>query len=310
MFNLFFYFLFLFFLVFIIFVQIKPYFFFHRSVQVFDKFFYSYPFNILNTAFLTFLNNKMVRRSTRIQGRTVTGQARAKKSTSSKITKPKRSKNTAAKPVKYTRRPTKKVKFAQEPSASQIVATSRNIASQPPSIATVQESQVASSVVIQDTTIPQVTTTTIPVMQRKRGRPPKVYGTSTAGSGSYVNGRESTLTASAVQVSRKRGYHVLEEEHKLALKPKRRKGDTFTVPIPIRPQQAGQVYAIGSNDCFQCGMGETVESLKKVRRIPDLSQFNIVDISAGSIHSAALTVDGKVVTWGCNDHGELLYNNI
>ena len=37
-----------------------------------------------------------------------------------------------------------------------------------------------------------------------------------------------------------------------------------------------------------------------------MEQFKIVDISAGSLHNAALTVDGKVVTWGCNDHGRLL----
>ncbi|CAI2178557.1 13459_t:CDS:2 [Funneliformis geosporum] len=190
------------------------------------------------------------------------------------------------------RRRSKKVKFTQvETSASQFATSSRG---DQPSIVTVQETQVASSVVIQDT-IPQVTTTTPPVMQpapkkRGRGRPPKTSNGSIVG-----------------QVSRKRGYHAVEEEeHKVAaFKPKRRKGDTFAIPIPIRSQQIGQVYAIGSNDCAQCGMDESTENLKKVRLIPSLSQFNIVDISAGSIHSAALTSDGKIVTWGCNDHGTL-----
>ncbi|CAG8592195.1 11967_t:CDS:2 [Funneliformis caledonium] len=189
------------------------------------------------------------------------------------------------------RRRSKKVKFTQvETSASQVATSSRG---DQPSIATIQETQVASSVVIQDTTIPQVTTTTIPVMRttpkkRGRGRPPK------ASNGSVVG-----------QNSRKRGYHAVEEEHKFAFKPKRRKGDTFAIPIPIRPQQVGQVYAIGLNDCAQCGMDESTEHLKKVRLIPSLGQFNIVDISAGSLHSAALTSDGKIVTWGCNDHGTL-----
>ncbi|RIA79022.1 regulator of chromosome condensation 1/beta-lactamase-inhibitor protein II, partial [Glomus cerebriforme] len=36
-----------------------------------------------------------------------------------------------------------------------------------------------------------------------------------------------------------------------------------------------------------------------------LKKFKVVDISAGNLHSAALTADGKVVTWGCNDHGTL-----
>ncbi|RIA87283.1 hypothetical protein C1645_827991, partial [Glomus cerebriforme] len=58
---------------------------------------------------------------------------------------------------------------------------------------------------------------------------------------------------------------------------KKQSKNTFTVPIPIRPQQIGQVYAIGSNDMSQCG----------------------------ALHSVAFTFDGKVVTWGCNDHGTL-----
>ncbi|RIA81261.1 regulator of chromosome condensation 1/beta-lactamase-inhibitor protein II [Glomus cerebriforme] len=52
---------------------------------------------------------------------------------------------------------------------------------------------------------------------------------------------------------------------------KKQSKDTFTVPIPIRPQQIGKVYAIGSNDMSQCG----------------------------ALHSIALTIDGKIVTWGC-----------
>ncbi|RIA80426.1 regulator of chromosome condensation 1/beta-lactamase-inhibitor protein II, partial [Glomus cerebriforme] len=72
--------------------------------------------------------------------------------------------------------------------------------------------------------------------------------------------------------------------------------------IPKLPQQIGHVYAIGSNDFSQCGVEET--EVFKLSHIKSLDQFNIVDISAGSVHSAALTIDGKVVTWGCNDHGK------
>ncbi|RIA94469.1 regulator of chromosome condensation 1/beta-lactamase-inhibitor protein II [Glomus cerebriforme] len=118
-------------------------------------------------------------------------------------------------------------------------------------------------------------------------------------------GRPTKATAAAADSTlRKSRKRAVEEDHKLTLRPKRRKWDTFTVPIPSRPQQIGQVYAIGSNLFAQCGMG-SIESSKKLDRIKSLEQFKIVDISAGSIHSAALTVDGKIVTWGCNDHGTL-----
>ncbi|GES78269.1 Ran GDP/GTP exchange factor [Rhizophagus clarus] len=166
------------------------------------------------------------------------------------------------------RRSSKKVKFVLiDPTTSESSTSSRNVDLKQPSTATVQETQVASSVVIHETTVPQVTTTIVPAMKSSKKR-------STAG----LSAEDSELsTGSTSKRSRKR---TVEEDYKL-LKPKRRKGDTFTVPIPTRPQQIGQVYVIGSNELSQC------------------------DISAGSLHNAALTVDGKIVTWGVNDHGTL-----
>ncbi|CAG8856453.1 14810_t:CDS:2, partial [Gigaspora margarita] len=35
--------------------------------------------------------------------------------------------------------------------------------------------------------------------------------------------------------------------------------------------------------------------------VESLADFNIVKISCGSLHVAALTRDRKVITWGCND---------
>jgi len=145
---------------------------------------------------------------------------------------------------------------------------SRNVFKQP-STATVKARQAASSITTQDNMVPQVTAA---IQQfRKRGRPPK-----------------TTLTSDPAAT----------------LKPKRRKGDTFTVSIPTCPKRIGQVYAIGSNDISQCGMAKDYK-IQKISIIP-MEQFNIVDISAGAFHSAALTLDGKVVTWGCNDHGKLV----
>ncbi|RGB37324.1 regulator of chromosome condensation 1/beta-lactamase-inhibitor protein II [Rhizophagus diaphanus] len=110
-------------------------------------------------------------------------------------------------------------------------------------------------------------------------------------------------TSSVLLPTRKRGNNVVEDDHEQILKSKRRKWNTFIVPIPTLPKRIGQVYAIGSNDMSQCG-GIKESEIKKLSIIP-LEKFKIVDISAGALHSAALTSDGKVVTWGCNDHGTL-----
>ncbi|CAG8825270.1 46207_t:CDS:2 [Gigaspora margarita] len=45
-----------------------------------------------------------------------------------------------------------------------------------------------------------------------------------------------------------------------------------------------KIFPMGSNDC---------------------ADFHIVKISCGSLHVAALTQDGKVITWGCNNEGAL-----
>lgn len=144
---------------------------------------------------------------------------------------------------------------------------------------------------------PQATTTAQKLKQpKRRGRPPKTASTTVLPATNSIIARQP----------RKRENHAVENDHSIILKPKRRKGDTFTVPIPTRLQQIGRVYAIGSNELAQCGIEDSdVTEVAKLSIIRSLDQFNIVDISAGSLHNAALTIDGKVVTWGCNDHGKL-----
>jgi len=154
---------------------------------------------------------------------------------------------------------------------------SRNVISQQDS--SIQEIQAVSSAVIQDIVVPQDTTQ----------RPKKL----------------SKATLSVVMPAANSKLPIPTNSYKEdRSQSKRRKGDTFTVPIPTRPKRVGQVYAIGSNDMSQCGMAKDYE-IQKISIVP-LEQFNLVDISAGALHSAALTFDGKVVTWGCNDHGKLI----
>ncbi|CAB4476304.1 hypothetical protein RhiirA5_425938 [Rhizophagus irregularis] len=67
------------------------------------------------------------------------------------------------------------------------------------------------------------------------------------------------------------------------LKLKRRKVVKTNLSIPTRSQEIGQVYIIGSNEFSQCGM----EDLKCSKRLNPKNS------------------DGKIVTWGINDHSIL-----
>lgn len=54
------------------------------------------------------------------------------------------------------------------------------------------------------------------------------------------------------------------------------------------------VYAFGSGDCGQLGMGEDVESLAKPKEHPFFVGKHVVAIAAGGLHSLALTSSGQV----------------
>lgn len=60
----------------------------------------------------------------------------------------------------------------------------------------------------------------------------------------------------------------------------------------------------GSGECDQLGLGENSPPLRK-RGTPikyfDENNIELVQIVAGGSHTLALTNDGKVYSWGCND---------
>ncbi|CAG8834700.1 32121_t:CDS:2, partial [Gigaspora margarita] len=67
-----------------------------------------------------------------------------------------------------------------------------------------------------------------------------------------------------------------------------------------------KLFVISSNICGELGLGESVEEVKYPRNVQSLVDFHIVKISCGSLHIAALTRGGKVVTWGCNDEDRIV----
>jgi regulator of chromosome condensation len=65
------------------------------------------------------------------------------------------------------------------------------------------------------------------------------------------------------------------------------------------------VLVHGSGECDQLGLGEGVLERKKPTILKALLDKKIVSIAVGSLHNLALTADGHVYSWGCNDDGAL-----
>ncbi|RYZ42765.1 MAG: hypothetical protein EOO71_06540 [Myxococcaceae bacterium] len=66
---------------------------------------------------------------------------------------------------------------------------------------------------------------------------------------------------------------------------------------------SGQVWAFGTNARGQLGLGEEGEAVTQPTAVPDLT--DVVQVVAGSEHSAALHRDGTVSVWGYNRDGVL-----
>jgi regulator of chromosome condensation len=69
----------------------------------------------------------------------------------------------------------------------------------------------------------------------------------------------------------------------------------------VRNKRAGFCLAVGENLSNQLGMGDGVDDKKKPQLAKELDAENIIQVAAGGMHSACLTQDGYVYTFGCND---------
>ncbi|KAJ1965562.1 hypothetical protein H4R35_007052 [Dimargaris xerosporica] len=74
---------------------------------------------------------------------------------------------------------------------------------------------------------------------------------------------------------------------------------------PTRASEPGQVLVFGSSDCGQLGLGDEILQRKKPYPLRVLDDEQIVDIAAGGLHNMALTADGRLFSWGCNDQRAL-----
>lgn len=75
--------------------------------------------------------------------------------------------------------------------------------------------------------------------------------------------------------------------------------------MTFRSKSVGHVYVFGSGDCCQLGLGEDVLSRKRPTKIDYFDDKEIIDIAAGGLHNLALSKNGAVYSWGCNDEKAL-----
>lgn len=69
--------------------------------------------------------------------------------------------------------------------------------------------------------------------------------------------------------------------------------------------QNGELYACGDNSRGQLGIGKFGGMRSTPVKVDVLSQDRVVQVVAGADHSAAVTVNGRALTWGDNKYGTL-----
>lgn len=83
---------------------------------------------------------------------------------------------------------------------------------------------------------------------------------------------------------------------------KNKRPSNFADSVPSR--LSGDVFVCGSGECDQLGLGESALERKKPSIIKSLRP-TFTQISVGCLHTLALSADGVVFSWGCNDDGAL-----
>jgi len=72
----------------------------------------------------------------------------------------------------------------------------------------------------------------------------------------------------------------------------------------------GSIWSWGSSRFGQTGLGTTKYEVKDPQRIITEDNLKFVTVSCGHNHTAALTEDGYVYTWGSGEHGQLGHGTV
>ncbi|KAK9451493.1 regulator of chromosome condensation 1/beta-lactamase-inhibitor protein II [Limtongia smithiae] len=109
-------------------------------------------------------------------------------------------------------------------------------------------------------------------------------------------------------VTKANGFDSKRDEHAVPYKLRKTTGRVI-VPIPRLKTEPLNVYVFGTGSMSELGLGPDAKNkeVKRPRLNPylDSSKVSIVDFAVGGAHVIAIDKDGKLWSWGCNDHGAL-----
>jgi len=120
-----------------------------------------------------------------------------------------------------------------------------------------------------------------------------------------VNGvkRHRTKSATPAPAPTKRQAAGVLKRVPAAKKPK------VKVVINQAPTQRLNVYVFGEGSSGELGLGSAKGSLEvkrpRLNNLLDADTVGVVHLAVGGMHTAALTHDNKILTWGVNDQGAL-----
>ncbi|KAJ2996832.1 Regulator of chromosome condensation [Globomyces sp. JEL0801] len=77
------------------------------------------------------------------------------------------------------------------------------------------------------------------------------------------------------------------------------------VELSLPNTTVGHVFVVGSGDCAQLGLGPDIFEKERPAKIEYFDDLDIVYIAAGGLHTIALSLSGKLYSWGCNDQKAL-----
>ncbi|KAJ6141298.1 hypothetical protein N7470_010194 [Penicillium chermesinum] len=81
------------------------------------------------------------------------------------------------------------------------------------------------------------------------------------------------------------------------------------LPLNEVPTQVLDVYVFGTNCYGELGLGDLTKKSEILRPVLNAklaaNTVGVVHVAVGGVHSAALTRDNKILTWGVNDEGTL-----
>lgn len=85
--------------------------------------------------------------------------------------------------------------------------------------------------------------------------------------------------------------------------PPARKSKTSKAPLsnPLPSQTVGHVFVVGTGDCGQLGLGQDITEKNRPGIIEYLKDKQIIHVYVGGMHNMALSLTGKLYSWGCND---------